>query len=630
MPGILGIVGKHSPLTEIVFSEMLSRGRMQPWHTQVSGDLSLGDEYAAFAQTGLGILEKDHPPIAKTPKGNVTVVVCGEFFNSRELQAILGKDAIFSLRGENHDNRDVSPAEIILTGYLFRGRMFFELIDGRFHAAIFDSEKKRIILTCDRFGTRPLYWTQTPQQLLFASEIKTLLADETVSRQADLRGIVNFFSFGHYFGQETSLKSVSVLPPAAWFSYSTQQRVMEREIYWKPWPVTRVEAEKVSVPDVADAFHAAVRRQTDDTPGLGISLSGGLDARSVLGMIQHPEKVTSVALGVPGSADHELATQLAKLAGTTHYNYELKTDFLQNYESCLAEMVRLTDGQYLSSSIVIPTLPFYREKGIQTLLRGHAGELMHMSKAYAFSLTPAELRKLTTPDAVFQWASAHLQAYMLDGVDTPLLKGVTTDEFRESSQFALRAVLEDAYLEENEPPAQTLWMLYLRQRVFREIPLSMRKFDSQVNIRLPFLDNRLIDMLLALRPEQKMAEEIQWAILKKYRPDFLRVKNVNTGTYIGSGIIRQKLAGLKHKIYEKLGVPGYQPYEKMGLWLRRELSPLVTSLLLTDQALDGEIFEPDTVRKVVTEHFEGKNHTYLILAMMIFQQQMRFFESAAV
>ena len=49
-------------------------------------------------------------------------------------------------------------------------------------------------------------------------------------------------------------------------------------------------------------------------------------------------------------------------------------------------MVRLTDGHYLSQCIVMPTLPVYRDLGVQVLLRGHAGELMHMTKAYNFSL----------------------------------------------------------------------------------------------------------------------------------------------------------------------------------------------------------------------------------------------------
>lgn len=609
MPGILGVVGKWEPKLEDIFSEMLTRNRLQPWYVQTAAKMDFGGARALYGQSGLGILEETHAPLVVSADGLTAVAVCGEIFHT-----------------EPGDSPD-SPAEQILAGFLAQGKAFFETLDGRFQAAIFDARQKQIILTCDRFATRPLYWTLTPHRLLFAPEMKTLLADDAVSRKENLPAITNFLTFGHYLGQETSLEAVRVLPPAAWFTYSADTHTVHEDTYWHPAPATPAAAEKVTVEDVADAFHAAVRRQSDATPHLGISLSGGLDARSLLGMIEHPERVTSVALGVPGSADHHLATQLAGLAGTTHFNYELNTDFLQNYASQLAEMVRLTDGQYLSSSIVIPTLPFYRQKGIHTLLRGHAGELMHMSKAYAFSMTHADLdRELTTADGVFFWATRHLRAYMLDGVSAPVLKGVTLLEFQEFSRKSLQRALEDANISRNEPVAQTIWQLYLRQRVFREIPLSMRKFDSQVNVRLPFLDNELVDMLLALPPELKMAETLQQAILRKYRPDFLRVKNVNTGTFIGAGPLRQTLAELKQKICAKLGLPGYQPYEKMGLWLRRELAPVVDELILSERALSRGIFHPATAQSVVAEHKAGKNRTYLILAMMISEQRARFFE----
>ena len=65
---------------------------------------------------------------------------------------------------------------------------------------------------------------------------------------------------------------------------------------------------------------------------------------------------------------------------------------------------------------------------------------------------------------------------------------------------------------------------------------------------------------------------------------------------------------------------GYQPYERLGLWLRRELSPLVEKLLLRDRCLNRGVFDPDTVQTVVGDHLDGRrNHTYLLLALMIYE-----------
>ena len=74
------------------------------------------------------------------------------------------------------------------------------------------------------------------------------------------------------------------------------------------------------------------------------------------------------------------------------------------------------------------------------------------------------------------------------------------------------------------------------------------------------------------------------------------------------------------KVLSKLGVPGYQPYERLGLWLRRELAPLVQEVLLDEACLERGILGADTVRSVVRRHLSAqRNHTYLILAMMVFE-----------
>jgi hypothetical protein len=80
------------------------------------------------------------------------------------------------------------------------------------------------------------------------------------------------------------------------------------------------------------------------------------------------------------------------------------------------------------------------------------------------------------------------------------------------------------------------------------------------------------------------------------------------------------------KVLAKIGVKGYQPYERLGLWLRRELRAMVESLLLDDRCLGRGVFRPETVRSVVANHCATRrNHTYLILSMMIFELGQREF-----
>ena len=93
---------------------------------------------------------------------------------------------------------------------------------------------------------------------------------------------------------------------------------------------------------------------------------------------------------------------------------------------------------------------------------------------------------------------------------------------------------------------------------------------------------------------------------------------------MGASLWRQRLASLQLRALGKLGVKGYQPYERLGLWLRRELAPLVRRTLLCPRTLDRGIFSPAGVNAVVRRHLDqGHNHTFLLMALMIFELGQR-------
>ena len=128
-----------------------------------------------------------------------------------------------------------------------------------------------------------------------------------------------------------------------------------------------------------------------------------------------------------------------------------------------------------------------------------------------------------------------------------------------------------------------------------------------------------------LPPELKLDEQIQAHILRRHRPEFLRVQNVNTGVRMGAGRLERAVGKFRQRVFAKLGVRGYQPYERLGLWLRRELRPLVEKLLLDDRCLGRGLFDPECVRTIVQNHLDGRNHTFLMLAMMIYEMGQREF-----
>jgi len=174
-------------------------------------------------------------------------------------------------------------------------------------------------------------------------------------------------------------------------------------------------------------------------------------------------------------------------------------------------------------------------------------------------------------------------------------------------------------------PVDRIWQLFLNARLHRETALSMHKFGCFATIRMPYIDNDVVDTLLSMPARLKLDDELQTDILSHRMPSFLKVVNSNTGARMGAGRVERELAQLRMRVGAKLGLKGYQPYERLGLWLRRELRPFVERVLLGDAFLGRGLFRPDAVKRVIAEHVaDSANHTFLLMSLLIFElgQQM--------
>lgn len=598
-----------------LLAEMGRRLRHHAWYRHESRIAETGN--AGLGRVSLGVVQTAPQP-AMSKDGAIAAVLDGEFYNSERVRA--------DLEASGRGGSDASDAALLIRGYELEGKQFFRRLDGKFAAALWDGRAKRLILVNDRFGMNPLYYNHTAGRLLFASEIKALFADDDTSHDVDSRGLAQFFTFGHMLGEDTLLDGVRLVPAAGYIAYDASGDRLEVDRYWRLAEI--VGGEEIDEADWFDrvdvAMREAVSRRAAGAGRLGLSLSGGLDARTVLALIDaRTTPLQTVSLGIEGSLDHQSAARLAALSSCQHHQYLLNDGFLSEFESHLHTMVHLTDGHYLDQCIVLPTLPLYRQLGIDVLLRGHAGELMHMDKAYNFSLD-AEAWRVQSEADLETWLSKRLCAYMLDGVEGPLFSASTAAEVDAMSRESLRECLAESQGVDRQ--MQRIWHLFVSQRMRRETAASLAMFGSVVETRVPFMDADLVELLLSAPPEWKVGDRIQAHILRRNRPEFLNVVNSNTGASMGAGPLRTSAAKFKMRVLAKLGVKGYQPYERLGLWLRRELRGLVQRVLLSDRCLERGVFQPDTVRAVVRNHQEaGRNHTFLLMAMMIFELGRREF-----
>ncbi len=226
-------------------------------------------------------LSDGHQPMSNEDK-TVFTVLNGELFDFREKRA--------QLVSRGHQLSTHCDTEILPHLWEESGHEMFERLRGQFAVAIYDSHRHQLTLARDRFGISPLYWTRQGDWLLFASEIKGLLASGMITAKADLRGIDHIFSFGAMPGPVTCFEGVQLLGAGHSLQLSPGQTpaVVERTFWQMDFPNAGDVDPKQDEQQLVDEFEALLLKAVDtrlqaDVP-VGAYLSGGLDSSMIVAM----------------------------------------------------------------------------------------------------------------------------------------------------------------------------------------------------------------------------------------------------------------------------------------------------------------------------------------------------------
>src|SRR5881296_1015171 len=246
---------------------------------------------------------------------SVWVVLNGEIYNHASFRP--------HLEARGHRYRTRSDTETILHLYEEEGERCVERLQGMFAFAIWDRSRQRLFLARDRLGIKPLYYAVTDQELVFASEIKAILAAGVV-RPALNEGILpEFLATRFVAGEETFFQGIRKLLPGRTLSWTAGEGCRVRR-YWRfpaefhPTPGTLREAAR----EVRARLEAAVRSHLMSDVPLGLFLSGGLDSSGLAALMapMASEQIRTFAVGFaePGANELEYARLVARSVGAQH------------------------------------------------------------------------------------------------------------------------------------------------------------------------------------------------------------------------------------------------------------------------------------------------------------------------
>src|SRR5687768_12072986 len=204
--------------------------------------------------------------------GTVWVALDGEVYNHPELRE--------ALRRRGHHFASGVDTEVLVHLYEEHGAAMVELLEGMYAFALWDARREELLLGRDRFGEKPLFYTEHNGELHFASELDALLAGMDRLPELDPASVDAFFVFGYVPGPASIVRGVKQLPPAHLLRWERNSRRLYVDRYWSPAAAeahSPYEAFDELVAETGRVLDRAVRsRLIADVP-LGVLLSGGLD-----------------------------------------------------------------------------------------------------------------------------------------------------------------------------------------------------------------------------------------------------------------------------------------------------------------------------------------------------------------
>jgi asparagine synthase (glutamine-hydrolysing) len=279
----------------------------------------------AFGHRRLSILELSQAGAQpmRLAEGGPIVTYNGEVYNFRELRRRLEGLGRSDWQGN-------SDTEVILHAYSQWGLEGLKQLEGIFAFALWDPDRKRLVLMRDRLGVKPLYYGESQYGLAFGSEIKAVLAAGGVDSSLDDQSLSEYLWYGNTHGDRTFYRGVRSIEPGHWLIVDSDQRRLEPWWRVEEWlgEANPARGEREATEQVRDALDQAVRRQLVADVPVGIFLSGGVDSSAIAASaVQHQASaLNSYAAGFDfdrGVNELPKAKSVANHLGLNHHELKI-------------------------------------------------------------------------------------------------------------------------------------------------------------------------------------------------------------------------------------------------------------------------------------------------------------------
>jgi asparagine synthase (glutamine-hydrolysing) len=603
---------------EPVDRDALDRMRDTMVHRGPEGSGSYFDDSAGI---GLGFRRLaiiDLSPAGRQPMtnedGSVWVVCNGEIYNAPELRT--------ALEHRGHVFRSRSDSEVIVHAYEEHGERCVHALDGMFGFAVWDALRRRLLLARDRVGEKPLYYYDNGKRLLFASELKAIVADPGVQRTLDWHSFGQFLSLGAVDAPGSILVGIRKLPSAHYMT--VESGVATIKAYWDWLPalqnIDHARSEHDWIAETRAAFQRAVRRQMASDVPIGAFLSGGVDSSAVVAAMAKAagREVKTFSIGFRAARFDETgyAREVAEHLGTEHHEL-----FVEPLEAAdvVPQLVRQYDEPFADSSAV-PMLFLARlaRRHVTVALSGDGGD--EACAGYArytqalreraidaipqrwrgYAMAPAGLLPIAFPGRRLaqRFALDERRRYasvMRQMAPAELYALLTPDAVSRISADGTEPVVRALEKAKDLDPLSRLQyadaQVYLPSDILVKVDRASMLYSLEV--RCPFLDRCFLELMgnvpPALRHSKRTGKRLLKLAMRGILPDRI--------------LMRPKMG---------FAVP-------LESWFRSDLAPFVAAVLLDGCVRELGIFGPVAVERLIRQQTRWKRLSPTLWTALIFE-----------
>ena len=589
------------------------------------------DRSIGLAHTRLSILDLSklgHQPMFSSDERYV-LVYNGEIYNFKELRVELVKH--FSFKSN-------SDSEVILYSYIHYGNSFLEKLNGIFALAIYDRKEDQLIIARDRFGTKPLYYVNTPSGLYFASELKALMTLDDLDLDIDYSAIENYMTYLWNPSPSTPLKAIKKLEAGHYLIIKNSSIVKKDFFYEASYNVSKEkDIEKIIKTTDLKLKNAITSQLVSDVP-VGAFLSGGLDSSAIVSYVKNYTDIklptfTIRAKNDLGMADDFFyAKKVGKYLGVDVHPIDINHEIFFDIE----EMIYCLDEPQAD---LAPILVSYiskiakEEHGIKVLLSGVGGDDIFSGyrRHQAIEMDsymnkiPKQIRskfreliqKLPSNSNFIRRLKKYTKYFDLDGDDKIIsyfnwidkdarrklfssdVKRYLESENHDTS-FQLKKELEKLPIETSDLNK----MLRLDLKFFL-IDHNLNYTDKMgmkegVEIRVPLLDNELVNFASTIPEKYKQKGKHGKYIFKK-----------TMEKYLPKDIIYRSKTGF--------GTP-------LKSWIHGELKEYINTTLSKEAINKRGIFNYDSFQEILLKDKLGQeDYSYTILSMLSIELWFKIF-----